>query len=90
MEVKRPLRNPDIVARREEKEALLFNPADGNMLCVNGTGIIVWDLSDGSRTAGDIAGEIAEKYEVTADKAEKDCLAYLTDLEKAGFIGYRV
>jgi uncharacterized protein (DUF433 family) len=90
MELKRPLRNPDIVTRREEKAALLFNPADGNMLCVNGTGIMVWDLSDGSKTAGDMAGEIAEKYEIAQDKAEEDCLVYLADLEKAGFIGYRV
>ena len=90
MEPKRPLRNPDIVIRSEKKEALLFNPADGNMLCVNGTGIMVWDLSDGSRTVGEMAGEIAEKYEVAPEKAEEDCLAYLADLEKAGFIGYRV
>ena len=85
MDGKRPLRNPDIVARKEEKEALLFNPADGNMLCVNSPGGLIWDLSDGTRTPGDMAAEIADKYEVSPDKAEGDCRSYLEELEKSGF-----
>jgi len=88
MDEKRPARNPDIVARKEEKEALLFNPADGNMLCLNSTGMVVWDLSDGTRTPADMALEIAGSYDVVPDKAEKDILACLADLEKNGFIGY--
>ena len=85
-----PKRNPDIVARKEEKEALLFNPADGNMLCVNKTGILVWDLCDGSRAAEDITGEITERFEVSSETARKDCDLYLKELEEAGFIGFKI
>ncbi|MGB3082617.1 MAG: PqqD family protein [Candidatus Omnitrophota bacterium] len=71
-----PVKNPDIVVRKEEKEALLFSPADGNTLCINGTGITIWDLCDGSRGTKDIVGEITGKYEVSREKAEKDCLNF--------------
>jgi hypothetical protein len=90
MKDKYPVRNPDIVDRKEEKEALLFNPADGNMVCINGTGIFVWDLADGGHSIGDMVKRVTEKYEVPSEEAEKDCLKYLKELEEAGFIGYKV
>jgi len=89
MDKKYPLRNPDIVARKEEKEALLFNPADGNMLCVNSTGTVIWDLSDGTKTIPEMAAAIADQYEINVDQAEKDCRSYLADIERSGFLGYR-
>lgn len=90
MEKSHPVRSPDIVVREEEKEALLFNPADGNMMCINETGMLVWSLSDGSRTVGDIIGEITGSYEVSREDAERDCLTYLKELEDSGFLGYVV
>ncbi len=84
-----PVKNEEIVVRKEKNEALLFNPSDGNLLCINGTGMHVWDICDGSRAAGEIAREMEERYEVPLDKAEKDCLEYLKELEKAGFIKYK-
>ncbi len=89
MEEKCPVRNPDIVARREKKEALLFNPADGHMLCINGTGMFVWDLCDGSSSGDDIVEKIANVYEITCEKATEDYDRFIKDMEKAGFIGYR-
>lgn len=85
-----PVRNPDIVEREEQKESLLFNPADGYMLCINKTGGLVWDLCDGSHSVKDIVKEITERYEVSLEKAEEDCFTYLKDLEKAKFIGYKI
>jgi hypothetical protein len=90
MEKAYPERNPDIVARKEEKEALLFNPADGNMLCTNRTGVLVWELCDGAHDVEGMAREITDKYEVSFEKAEKDCLTYLKELEQAGFICYKI
>ena len=83
-------KNPDIVARKEQKEALLFNPVDGNLVCINGTGIFVWDLCDASHTIGDIAREVAERYEISPEKAKEDCFAFLKELEEAGFIMYKL
>jgi hypothetical protein len=85
-----PVRNPDIVVREDEKEALLFNPADGNMMCINKTGILVWGLSDGSHAVNDIVSKITDNYDVPRENAEMDCLAYLKELEGSGFLGYAV
>lgn len=85
-----PVRNPDVVERKEEAEALLFDPATGNILCVNTTGIFIWEICDGSRGFEDIVGELTGEYDVAPEKAEEDCHTYLDDLEKAGFIGKKV
>ena len=87
---RRPVKNPDIVARREEKEALLFNPADGKMMCINKPGILVWDMSDGKAAVADIVGRITAEYDVARDTAEGDCARYLEDLEKTGFMTYKI
>jgi len=85
-----PVKNPDIVSRREEKEALLFNPSDGKMMCINGTGIFIWDMSGGDLTVSDMVNKMTDEYDVAADKAETDCASYLNDLEKAGFITFKI
>lgn len=88
MDKKRPVRNPDIVDRKEEKEALLFDPADGNILCINSTGIFIWERCDGTRTVQEISRELTEEFDVSAGQAEKECESFLKELEKPGFIGY--
>lgn len=85
-----PVKNPDIVARIEKKEGLLFNPADGNTMCINGTGIFVWELCDGEHSCEHIVKEITERYEVSLEKAQKDASVYLEDMEKSGFVGYKI
>ncbi|MBD3379963.1 MAG: PqqD family peptide modification chaperone [Candidatus Omnitrophica bacterium] len=88
MERKCPLRNPDVVVRKEKDEALLFDPSDGNMMCMNSTGIFVWDECDGKSSAEEISRKIEEEFEVSSEVAEKDCRSFLEELEKSGFIGY--
>lgn len=87
-EVKKPIKNPDAVVRREEEEAVVFNPADGNLVCINGTGVFVWDLCDGSRGIDDLVKALVSEYEVSSQDAEKDCLEYVKNLKEAGLIGY--
>ena len=89
MKNKIPFKNPDIVSRNDKKEALLFDPANGNMLCINKTGIFVWECCDGTNTVDDIVKGITEKQEVDSKRAEEDCSSYLKELEEAGFIGYK-
>jgi hypothetical protein len=85
-----PAKNPDVVVREDEKEALLFNPANGNMICINSTGMLIWGLSDGTHAVGDMIAKITDIYEVPEETAQKDCLSYLKELEDSGFVGYAV
>ncbi|MEA3490181.1 MAG: PqqD family protein [Candidatus Omnitrophota bacterium] len=84
-----PVRNPDIVMRSEPKEALLFNPADGNMLCINETGILIWGLCDGDNATDDIVRKLTEVYDVSGDKAREDYDSFIKEMDEAGFIGYK-
>jgi hypothetical protein len=90
MKEKHPVRNPDIVMRSEEKEAMLFNPENGNILCINKTGILIWGLCDGKHSGEEIVGKITEKYDVSREEAENDYSEYLSDLGKISFIGFKV
>lgn len=89
MKNKFPFKNPDIVCRNDQKEALLFNPASGNMLCINKTGAFIWELCDGTHAVDDMVKGITEKQEVDSKRAGEDCSSYLKELEEAGFIGYK-
>ena len=89
MKKKYPVRNPDIVARKEQKEALLFNPSDGHMLCINEVGMFVWDLCDGDNAGTGVIKKMTEAYDVTFEKAGEDYNSFIKDMEKAGFIGYK-
>ncbi|MDP8299234.1 MAG: PqqD family protein [Candidatus Tantalella remota] len=90
MDKKLPVRNPDIVLRVEEKEALLFDPADGNLLCINSTGIFIWEKCDGSRDIEAIALLVSDEFEVSEEKSLEDCKNFLKEMEKTGFVGYAV
>lgn len=89
MDTRYPVRNPDIVSRIEAGEALLFNPSDGNMLCMNETGIFVWQMCDGTRSGADIVEAVTSGYDVGDEDAEKDYRSFIAELERSGFIGYR-
>lgn len=82
-----PVRNPDIVDRVEEKEALLFNAADSNMLCVNETGVFIWKLCDGKHSEKEISKKITASYDISGDIAAKDCCSFLREMKENGFIG---
>ena len=90
MKEKYPIANPDVVVREEEKEALFFSPANGNMMCVNRTGMFIWGLCDGTRNSEDIAKEMVEAYDVTLEKAREDFGTYIKELESGGFIGEKI
>ncbi|MDD5634493.1 MAG: PqqD family protein [Candidatus Omnitrophica bacterium] len=87
---KYPVKSPDIVVREENGEALLFNPKDGKLICVNKTGIFIWKNCDGARSLEDIIKQLINKYDVPLSCAEKDCAKYFMELKQMGFIGEKV
>ena len=85
------VKNEDIVTRQENNEALLFNPQDGNLLCINQTGIFIWDLCNGQNTKSSIIDRMLAEYEIDSiDKAKQDFSNFINELETAGFIGKKI
>ena len=58
----------------------------GGMIKLNSTGRLIWDmLSIGAQTE-DIVKRITEEYEIDADTARKDAIAFINTLQGAGIL----
>jgi hypothetical protein len=61
-------------------------PRDGHVVVLNGTGGDVWELTDGTRDAQEIASVIAERYGVTSDTVLPDVEQLYAELLDVGAI----
>ena len=83
-----PIANP-IIALREEFDnwALLFNPDTSSILVINPVGVTVWKMLDGNNHYEDVLANLREQFSEVPDRAMDDVKAFVTDLEKRGFVG---
>jgi hypothetical protein len=77
----------DLVLRREENGAFLFDPETSALHCLNDVGILVWESIDGRSTVAEISRHIAEKFDdVEEDSVLKDVTAFLGDILSMGYM----
>ncbi len=80
-------KSKDVVCRSVAGEHILV-PIRGNvsdmqrLYALDAVAECVWDCLDGERGLVDIAGIVAEKFDVAEEAAEKDVSAFLDDLLK--------
>ncbi len=85
---------PDSIPRRREGadgqrfgSDFVVLDAEGRMLRgLNDTAARVWDLSDGKRTAREIAAVVAHEYGVDVERVLEDCLRFLERLAGHGLL----
>ncbi|MBA7643522.1 hypothetical protein ES703_51253 [subsurface metagenome] len=85
--VKRFVKDPNMVFRQIDDEMILVpirrNVADlESIYTLNPLAARIWELIDGKRKIKDIKNVILQEYEVNEEKAEKDLLEFLTQLEE--------
>jgi len=76
----------DVAFRIVDAEAVLVNPREGEVRILNATAARIWELIDGTNTAGYIAQKIAEEYAVDMAEARNDTGAFLLELANRGLI----
>lgn len=82
-----PAKNPKVVhSRLAEGEAVLLHLESGAYHELNPIGALIWDLLDGSRTAGDIAGEIRARIADAPDDLDGVVTTYLAQLRDRDLI----
>jgi hypothetical protein len=81
-----PRRTPSVASRSLDGEAVLVNPGYGKVTVLNGVGARIWELMDGQHSISQIAGTIANEYDVSVVKAESDVLAFCQDLAGRGLL----
>ncbi|MFH1619550.1 MAG: PqqD family protein [bacterium] len=67
-------------------EAFVLDASSQTLHSMNPSGTRIWELIDGSRTAGDIAQIIQEEFEVESGTAIKDVLEFLCELLEKGLV----
>ena len=77
----------DLVLRREEKGAFLFNPETSDLSCLNDVGVLVWEAIDGARTVEDLVRHVETHFDDAGDHdVLADVRAFLQDLVRLGYV----
>lgn len=61
-------RQNDIVVQRLEDEVLIYDLSSHKAFCLNDTSGLVWQMCDGNRSVGDIAGEIGRTMKTSVSE----------------------
>jgi coenzyme PQQ biosynthesis protein PqqD len=66
------VRNPRLAWREVDGEIVIIAPDDSRMHELNETASLVWKQADGTRTADEIAAQLAAEFEVELEVARAD------------------
>jgi hypothetical protein len=78
--------NKDVIFRKEEEDAILFNPESSEIILINATGCRVWDLMESGLAKNEIAAMLLDIFKVSPARVKADLDIFLADLEKGNFI----
>ncbi|QRO02271.1 PqqD family protein [Archangium violaceum] len=81
-----PRRREGADGQRFGEDFVVMDPEGRTLRGLNETAARVWELSDGSRTARDIAGVVAHEYGVEVERVLGDCLRFLEWLAGRGLL----
>jgi hypothetical protein len=78
---------PEIVLRKEEKGAFLFDSRSAKIKTLNNTGCFIWNLCDGSMSAEDIARRVAGEFpDAPGKRVSEEVGAFLEALKRRDLI----
>ncbi|HFC12726.1 MAG TPA: PqqD family protein [Anaerolineae bacterium] len=84
------MNNPQLVAnliwRETDDGIVVVDPTEGNVRVLNGVGSEVWKLVSQQWDTQKIQQRIAENYHISAEQAEADVKAFLTQLSERNMI----
>jgi pyrroloquinoline quinone biosynthesis protein D len=75
-----PRRHPNAVFRVVEGQGVVVLPGVGEVQVLNAVGARIWELMDGTRSAAEIAGVVAQEFEVPETTATSDTLEFIETL----------
>jgi len=79
--------NPEMVFRKEEEGAFLFDPHTGNLKYLNANGVNIYELCDGRKTVGEIIAFLMEFYpDMAVEKIAADTELFFETLASMQFV----
>jgi hypothetical protein len=85
------VRSRAVVSRVVARETLIV-PVRGkvgdlaSIYSFNETGSLIWKILEKPRAVADVVSEVAEAYEVDAERVQQDAMRFLSDMQTAGLI----
>ena len=86
MNDQKPLRQPDFRLEKMDNELLLFNPKTTNILYLNETASLIWQLCDGQRSVTDMITLLIETFPEAGNSIKQDVDETITLFQKHGVI----
>jgi hypothetical protein len=83
-----PIHHPQTAARVFSGEAVIITPAENTVRMLNAVGSRVWELADGRRTVDQIAGVLAEEFDVEPDQAQESASRFADELAAKGLLTF--
>jgi hypothetical protein len=83
-----PAHHPQTAARVFSGEAVIITPAENTVRMLNAVGSRVWELADGTRTVDQIAGVLAEEFDVDPAQAEESASRFVDELAAKGLLTF--
>lgn len=81
-----PKQNPAYRLEALDGEVLLYSQDDTRILYCNPSASLIWQLCDGTRTAGEIVATLCAAFPDAAESVPQDVEAALGELEQHGAI----
>lgn len=75
-----PVRCGDLLSSVTDDGTVIVSPRDGQLSVVNEVGAFVWELINGQNSVDSIVQQLVDNYDVSADQARADVLAFLQAL----------
>lgn len=75
-----------VMEQAVDDDLIVFDPKTERYYTLNRTAREVWELADGTRTAGDIAAVLAERYDADAAQVAPDVADIIAHLADAGLL----
>ena len=77
-----PKPHPQTAGRVIDREAVLILSESSEVNVLNYVGSRIFELADGTHTISEIAQIISSEYDVSAEEAQEDTIAFINKLEK--------
>ena len=85
------VRSQSVVARVVAGETLIvpIRAKVGDLASIysfNGTGSLIWKLLESPKTFAQLAGAVAQEYDIDAQQAERDVTEFVNELKVVGLV----
>ncbi|MDP8261679.1 MAG: PqqD family protein [Candidatus Ancaeobacter aquaticus] len=79
--------NKEIVLRKEDEDAFLYDPDTGGVSVINATGIIVWEGMTQGKELHEILNDLKKEFpDISETDLKNDCDAFIKNLQDLHYI----